>query len=523
MSIEEAQAVPYRFVPAVCILALLAAFVIDLLTPQLFVAAILLDVPIVLSSLGGSARFRIALVVGALACDAAAGFINGVQAGHHWDAAGIGDRILAALSIVLVGYLSSAVIENAQRAGRAASQELRARREAQISTAIEAVRASLSTELVLRAIAHEALDLLDATEVRFALIGSGATTLVARHGEPQVDVDEARLPPAAISLVQRAADDGDVIAVAPTDALGRLILDTFGAAEMLAVPIADRERRFGVLLVMGRHLERIEELRGVARAYAQQAANALAQARLFEQLAERNAALEERSGIIRDLVYALSHDLRTPLAALGMTLRQAQAGAYGELPERYREIVDRSVIATDDVQRLAETLLLVARFESGDRRPERNALDLGEIARQIAGELQALAATRNVELTTAFDDGATVRTLGDRGDVRRAITNLAANALEHTPPDGHVEIAVRRAGNAAVVRITDDGFGITEKTRAHLFTRFARGDDRRGGGSGLGLYIVRRVAEESGGSVGYEPNVPQGSIFTLRLPAVTGA
>jgi signal transduction histidine kinase len=521
VSIEEAHAVPYRFVPVVCVLALLGAFVVDLLTPQLFVAAILLDVPIVLSSLGGSARFRMALIVAALGCDVIAGYVNGLQSGHHWDAVGIGDRALAALSIVLVGYLSSAVLENAERAGRSASQELRARREAQISMAIERVRASLSTELVLRAIAHESLELLDVTEVRFALAGPGATTLVARRGEQQVDVDEERLPPAGVSLVQRAADDGDVIAVGPTDALGRLILDTFGGTEMLAIPIADRERRFGVLLAIGQHAERLEELRGVARAYAQQAANALAQARLFEQLAERNAALEERSGIIRDLVYALSHDLRTPLAALGMTLRQAQAGAYGDLPERYREIVGRSVIATDDVQRLAETLLLVARFESGDRRPDRDALDLGEIVSQITGELEALASAGTVELTSAIDDGAPVRTLGDRGDIRRAITNLVANALEHTPPAGHVAIAVRRSGNTAIVRIADDGFGISEKMRSHLFTRFARGDDRRGGGSGLGLYIVRRVAEESGGSVAYEPNTPQGSIFTLRLPAVT--
>jgi len=517
VSIEEAQAVPYRFVPLACVLSLLAAFVVDLLTPQLFVAAILLDVPIVLSSLGGSARFRTGLIIAALSCNVVAGYINGVQAGHHWDAIGIGDRILAALSIAIVGYLSSAVIDNAQRAGRAASQELRARRETQISAAIERVRASLSTELVLRAIAHESLELLDASEARFALAGPNATTLVARRGVAQVDVDEERLPPAGISLVQRAADDGDVVAVGSDDALGRMILDTFGGDAMLAIPIAEGDRRFGVLLVLGEHGEKLEELRSVARAYAQQAAGALSQARLFEQLADRNAALEERSGVIRDLVYALSHDLRTPLAALGMTLRQAQAGAYGELPERYREIVDRSIIATDDVQRLAETLLLVARFESGDRRPERAVLDLAEIARQIAGELEALAATRGVGLTIA---GEPVRALGDRGDIRRAITNLVANALEHTPAGGGVAIAVERAGTTAIVRVTDDGFGIAEKTRAHLFMRFARGDDRRGGGSGLGLYIVRRVAEESGGSVAYEPNDPRGSIFTLRLPAV---
>jgi len=121
-------------------------------------------------------------------------------------------------------------------------------------------------------------------------------------------------------------------------------------------------------------------------------------------------------------------------------------------------------------------------------------------------------------LTVVTEDGGPTQTIGDRGDVRRAVTNLVANALEHTPPNGHVTITVAHSGLKTTVRVADDGFGISERTRAHLFTRFASGDDRRGGGSGLGLYIVRRVAEESGGSVDYEANVPQGSIFTLHLP-----
>jgi signal transduction histidine kinase len=515
------ELVPYRYVPAVCVAALLAAFAIDLITPQLFVAAILLDVPIVLSSLGGSRTFRLWLIVAALTANIVAGYVNGVQDHGHWDAVGIGDRILSALSIVLVGYLSSAVSENAQRAGRAASQELRARREAQIGAAIERVRASLSTELVLRAIAREALDLFGAAEARFALTAAPATTLIAHADRTEIDVDDARLAPEVISLVQRALDDGDALLVRRSDALGRLVLDTFGANDLIAIPIADGERRFGVLLVPGGDAERSDDALAVARAYASQCVNALAQARLFEQLAERNTALEERSAVIRDLVYALSHDLRTPLAALGMTLRQARGGMYGTLPESYTQILDQSVIATDDVQRLAETLLLVARFESGDRRPDREPVDIGEIARQIAGELSALALERDVTFQLEADDG--VRTIGDRSDLRRALTNLAANALDHTPAAGHVVIAVARAGAEAIVRVTDDGFGVSEKARAHLFGRFARGDDRGGGGSGLGLYIARRVAEESGGGIEYAPNVPRGSIFTIRLPLATRA
>ena len=510
--------VPYRYVPAVCILALLAAFAIDLLTPQLFVAAILLDVPIVLSSLGSSRTFRLWLIVAALAANVVAGYVNGVQDRGHWDTVGIGDRILSALSIVLVGYLSTAVSDNAQRAGRAASQELRARREVQIGAAVERVRASLSTELVLRAIARESLDLFDIAETRFPLAGGAPqTTLVARRGSAEIEVDDARLPPEVLSLVQRVLDEGDAFTVQRSDALGRLVLDTFRASELMAIPIADGERRYGALLVVGGEPDRMDDLLGVARAYASQSANALAQARLFEQLAERNTALEERGAVIRDLVYALSHDLRTPLAALGMTLRQARGGAYGALPEAYADVVDRSIVATDDVQRLAETLLLVARFESGDRRPERELVDVVDIAAQIAGELDALAAERHV--TLALEAATNVGTIGDRGDLRRALTNLAANAIEHTPAQGHVAIAVTRAGSSAIVRVSDDGFGISERARSHLFGRFARGEGRGGGGSGLGLYIARRVAEESGGGISYEPNVPRGSIFTIRLPA----
>ncbi len=500
---------------------MVVAFVIDLLTPQLFVTAILLDAPIVLSSLTRSSRFTSVLVVAALVANVVAGYANGVSEHYHWDPLGIGDRILSGLSIVFVGYLSTAVQQTALRAGRLEAQQARARRETLLGAAMERVRSSLSPDLVLRAIARETTALFDADRARFVLTDrGGGTTLVARAGGADVDVDQTRLVPEAASIVQRALDGGDVMAIGRSDPLGRLLLDHLGAPSALALPIADLDRRFGVVLALGRTDGSFDDALGLARAFAQQAANALAQARLFAQLGERNEALEERGAVIRDLVYALSHDLRTPLAALGMTMRQARAGAYGPLPPDYADILDRSITATDDVGRLAETLLLVARFESGDRRPERERVDLTALARQIAGELEALAAANGVRLHV--DAPATVTTLGDRDDLRRAMTNLVANAVTHSP-NGEVTIGTAAAADVVRVWVADDGFGVPEDARSRLFTRFGSGNGRRGGGSGLGLYIVRRVALESGGRVEYAPREPRGSCFTLTLPAATGA
>lgn len=213
----------------------------------------------------------------------------------------------------------------------------------------------------------------------------------------------------------------------------------------------------------------------------------------------------------------MSHDVRTPLAALAMTLRQAADGAYGTLPEKYGVVLRDSLVSIDDLQRLAETLLLVARFESGERLPvERESVDLAALAREVGSEMGAMADSRGVRLS--FDTESAL-TLGSRADLRRAVINLVANAVQHTPEGGVVELRTRVVGAQSELAVIDDGFGVSDAARVSLFQRFAGGSGA-GSGTGLGLYIVRRIAEETGGSVRYEPREPRGSVFALSLPKV---
>lgn len=229
-------------------------------------------------------------------------------------------------------------------------------------------------------------------------------------------------------------------------------------------------------------------------------------------LAERNT----RSEAIRDVIYAVSHDLRTPIMAARMTMRQALGGEYGALPDPYREILKRSIASNEDLHRLAETLLLVARYESGEVPAARDDVDVEALARHAVEELEGLAQVRGIDLDASFG-GVAPHVAGNTSDLKRAVTNLLANALTWTPQGGHVKLELAAEGGEAVLRVRDDGYGVADAARATLFERFASGR-RNESGAGLGLYIVRRIAEAHGGTVRYDPSEPTGSTFTLRLP-----
>ena len=311
--------------------------------------------------------------------------------------------------------------------------------------------------------------------------------------------------------MQRIAEDREIVEIRETDALGRLLLATFEAPYAIAAPLVEHESFFGVLVLTRGDAPFAPRFQESLRYYVDQAGIALAQVSLFrelgarnEQLGTANAALQERTDVIRDIVYALSHDLRTPLAAARLTMQQALDGAYGPLPDGYRAILERTVQSNDELQRLAETLLLVSRYESGERSTRREPVDL-----VFHGDTGCYTMLGGEAFVSA-----------DPGEMRRALVNLVANAVNFTPGGGSVTIRIERSGDRTRLSVEDTGFGVPEPERARLFERLGAGSGRPGAGSGLGLYIVRRIAESHAGAVDYEPRPEGGSIFTLRLPAL---
>ena len=509
-----------------CYILIAAVWLVDLFTPQLFVVAILFNAPIALSGLALNTRLTAALVVLAEIANSVAGYVNGVQAHYHWDAIAVGDRVLTGASFLLVAYLTTRAQEYARNAGSAAERSRIAAAERSLRRALDAVRATLNVELVLRAVVREALALVNAREALLIVRSSQLeipNVYRIRRGSRDVSVERKTLDPALASLVQRATDEARVTFASPDDPVARMALDAYGTTALVSVRLGRATP--SVLLAFADEFVRGSDR--LLQTFAEGATVALEQAEIFMQLGYRNEeismqkdALENRNRVIRDIVYALAHDLRTPLSASNLTMQQAIDGKYGELPEQYKHILRTTIASNADVRRLVETLLLVARFESGESSTLLEPVDLGEQAVRVADELRPIAEIKGVSLEAKLEGHPILS--ADAGEVRRAVSNLVANAIEATPESGKVEISVRGDDETAQLLVQDNGYGVPPEQQPRLFERFGAGDRGAGAGTGLGLYIVRLIAQKYRGTVQYAPQEPRGSVFTLSFPAIDG-
>ncbi|MCB1960744.1 MAG: CHASE2 domain-containing protein [Rhodocyclaceae bacterium] len=228
-----------------------------------------------------------------------------------------------------------------------------------------------------------------------------------------------------------------------------------------------------------------------------------------------------------ETMHYLSHDLRSPIASI-LTLIEAEKGRDQLAPDG-REFLRQLGRYAHSALKLADDLFRLVRAEAIDAAGFAE-FDLAAVVQDAADELWALARAKDVrilvdgvdEADDEADDEAAFAVHGDRELVRRALVNLLGNAVKYGPPHSDVRIAIRAAGSEVAVAVSDGGDGIRHDLLPQLFRRFGRlptRASRRESGLGLGLMIVKTVAERHGGRVAVESRPGVGCTFTLTLPA----
>jgi signal transduction histidine kinase len=324
-----------------------------------------------------------------------------------------------------------------------------------------------------------------------------------RRGEPQV-IDVRTLPPSAEAEALLAS----------------------GVLVYMVVPMIVGDELIGSLSFGGEQAQFPQEQVSIAREVATQLAIAIVQARLLEQVRrhavelegrveERTRELEEANRELEAFTHTVSHDLKAPLRGMAGFAQALEEDYAGRLDEPGRQFLSRIRAASERMADLIDDLLQYSRIQQRaiERQPVALKPLLDPLLEDLAGEIRARGLTVALDLAAAD-------IMSERQGLQEALANLLSNAVKFSPSQGGV-ITVRsyRDGGQAVVAVADRGVGFDMQYHDRIFgifERLHRQEDYPG--TGVGLAIVRRVAERHGGRAWAESVPGQGSTFFLALP-----
>jgi two-component system phosphate regulon sensor histidine kinase PhoR len=237
----------------------------------------------------------------------------------------------------------------------------------------------------------------------------------------------------------------------------------------------------------------------------------------------------------RDFVANISHELRTPLASVKLLAETLSSGAADD-PATAVEFAEQIEREIDHLAQLVDELLDLSMIESGETALALTPVAPAELLATVARRIGPLAERRevHVRLLAAERTAAGVTVEADPDRLGQALLNQAHNAVKYSRPGGEVRLGWELRGSAVRFTVADDGIGIPAAHRARIFERFYKVNRSRsrddedpprhewgGGSSGLGLAIVRHIAEAHGGAVGVESEEGVGSTFWIELPTIT--
>ncbi|HWP66684.1 MAG TPA: GAF domain-containing sensor histidine kinase [Candidatus Limnocylindria bacterium] len=433
----------------------------------------------------------------------------------------LAEQAYALFDVLALSVIGAWTLERQRRAlfrERAQTQAVMAQQQALLDAGAE-LNASLDLDETVATIARVAERAFDVDTIALVLVDEtrGVLRVAAVAGAP-LEVDRAteqmEVPLAALAELVREIRARGVLCV--PDALpdlAELFRDQFGIRASMYAAIEHEGALLGYLVFNYRRAGAAfdETDATLARGFATCCAIALAKGRLVTDLQRANRVKNE-------FVSTMSHELRTPLHVI---LGYADLLADVVTDPEGRRGIDRIQVASRELLELIEATLDINRLESGADPARLAPSSMSELWEELASEFSALP--RGPEVALRWEHAPGVVALTDRRKLKIIVKNLVGNALKFTRT-GEVVASVRREGDRCQVEVRDTGVGIPAEHLASVFEMFRQVDssDRRSfGGVGLGLYIVRKLAEQLQATLEVQSAVGVGTTFTLSLPVAS--
>jgi PAS domain S-box-containing protein len=226
--------------------------------------------------------------------------------------------------------------------------------------------------------------------------------------------------------------------------------------------------------------------------------------------------LKEVDRLKNEFVGVASHELRTPVTSLLLSVQLLQEGAAGALNAQQAELVGAQRADLERLERLMRELLDITRLEAGTMVPRLVPVTAAELLVTALQATRASAIKQNVDVSIAPNPSpATV--MADRSQIGRVLENLISNAVRHSEPESKVTLRAEPAGNDVLFSVEDTGSGIPQEYLAKIFDRFVQVPGATQGGAGLGLSIAQTIVRAHGGELSVESRVGVGSSFRFTL------